>query len=1458
MLLQPIFYRRYGVRLPNHLLKPNVFNIELFEFPKNSYYHYVDYDATTNGPDTNDYLFRTITKKIFVYHAQKLESEIGNPRRLSLPLLPLVRQWHMQNKRFRLMHEPTNGPQDELTLLMSNYSLLARAYKYPRSLYANYYKWKNIAATVWANIRQVASLTDRQQYFFFSIPQTLPSLQRLNMASERFNQATLRLFTTKESYFLLEIWKWLSSDYRKDSIIGQMDQAQLGRINLVLRDENSWICYNLGVLNSWRYVEGESPQDQKVKIAPEQMQRRFLRALMYVMSLRGVELPETGTDEEIDDVYPSTVAASPIPDESAAIELPTADDTGSVPMDAQGNEIDTADQTSMDEYERMLKNMDADLNELRVIEERTDALQEPDIPIDEAKEVSPVAKDQPVATKATKETTQTNLKRRLFSKDNKVTPDTDVDLAAFDKPATVAESVESKLNILADTGNIDAAEYRRKTKLLEKAMQLKAPGSEEPIREYVQIPQETLEISNEDIDAQIPDIATVPDKSMLQSTLLEFDKKYIKEVLPKDIVSMPHSLQKAGMIITDYDTEVKTDITGSYEMHTVRVTPVEGVASTLRFKLPVIQEDGTYESGGVKYRMRKARRDLPIRKITPTRVALSSYYGKSFVIRTEKQANNYANWLQTRISYKSLQDGSDIKELHPSNVYDSLFVVPKAYSSVAQTLKTFKYRQWSLNFDYRQRLEYFGEANIQKLEKNGSVLFGIDNKDRLLLMDRNSFVYVVDGTSLEPVGAFEEFLELDTFSAPIEYAECRIFAKNIPVALVLGYKLGLTKLLEMLKCDTRRVLAGQRQNLQAHEYSIVFADETLIASKDDALATMILAGFKPFDKTTRNYSIYSMDKPDVYLKLIEQNNLSIKYLREIDLLVDLFVDPITEQILKQMNEPTSYLGLVTRSCEMLMTDYHRDPLDMQEMRICGLERIAGAVYTETVAAIREHRSKANRKGASIDLNPYAVWKRVITDPAAAPSAELNPIQNLKETEAVTYGGTGGRDSRAMVKESRQYHPNDIGVISEATKDSSDVAINTYLTANPAFTSIRGLSKVSKPKETPPASLVSTSALVSVAADQDSAQRLNMVSIQQDHAVACNGYQAPYVRTGYEQVLAHRVSSAFATQAELDGKVLEVTKDSVVVEYKDGSKKGYPVGTIFSRSSDMTVPHLLKTDLKPGAKVKAGDILTYNSGFFVRDKLNPKAVVWKNSLLATVALLESRQTHEDACALSSQLVAKLTSRVTKTKDVTVEFNQAIHNPVKPGDKVEYDTVLCYIEEAVTSGANLLSKTSIDTLKRLSRQSPRAKVEGVVDKIEVYYNGDIEDMHPSLQALATESNKNLAKQARATLSKPVTGLVDESFRIKGEPLLMDTLVIRFYITHDAPSGLGDKFVFANQLKTICSEVMDYDVKTESGKQVDAFFGAQSIFNRIVNSAFILGTTNTLLGVIGKKAADIYNGK
>ena len=48
------------------------------------------------------------------------------------------------------------------------------------------------------------------------------------------------------------------------------------------------------------------------------------------------------------------------------------------------------------------------------------------------------------------------------------------------------------------------------------------------------------------------------------------------------------------------------------------------------------------------------------------------------------------------------------------------------------------------------------------------------------------------------------------------------------------------------------------------------------------------------------------------------------------------------------------------------------------------------------------------------------------------------------------------------------------------------------------------------------------------------------------------------------------------------------------------------------------------------------------------------------------------------------------------------------------------------------------------------------------------------------------------------------------------------------------------------------------TESGEVLDGCFGAKSIDDRIVNSFLIMGTTNTLVRLIKKKAIEAYRGK
>lgn len=62
----------------------------------------------------------------------------------------------------------------------------------------------------------------------------------------------------------------------------------------------------------------------------------------------------------------------------------------------------------------------------------------------------------------------------------------------------------------------------------------------------------------------------------------------------------------------------------------------------------------------------------------------------------------------------------------------------------------------------------------------------------------------------------------------------------------------------------------------------------------------------------------------------------------------------------------------------------------------------------------------------------------------------------------------------------------------------------------------------------------------------------------------------------------------------------------------------------------------------------------------------------------------------------------------------------------------------------------------------------------------------------------------------------------------------------------------------MKSVFGEVIDYDIKTESGESVDSVFGYTSIAARIVLSPVVIGTTTSLLKLIAKQAIDIYEGK
>lgn len=286
MINQDLFYRRYGVRLPQQLMAPTINLLNKFEFPRNSLYNHLTFDGVNNGPASDEYFLRSVSKLILMDHVVDLSSNKGSPRKINKAILPYIREYHSKNRRFRYVKDLVSIHRDENTLLIINFDLVTKTYRYIRSMYGEYYKWWNIESTVWSHANLAATTSNRNQYFFATLPKTLPSVPSLNFYSKVFNSSLIKVFPSQESLFILEVWKWLSLDHRDDSIFSGLTKQSLDKINIVYQESGSWIMFNLGVLESWRYINEESDEHQKVRISPDQLQKRFLRMLMTLMSVR--------------------------------------------------------------------------------------------------------------------------------------------------------------------------------------------------------------------------------------------------------------------------------------------------------------------------------------------------------------------------------------------------------------------------------------------------------------------------------------------------------------------------------------------------------------------------------------------------------------------------------------------------------------------------------------------------------------------------------------------------------------------------------------------------------------------------------------------------------------------------------------------------------------------------------------------------------------------------------------------------------------------------------------------------------------------------------------------------------------------------------------------------------------------------------------------------------------------
>ncbi|QZA70945.1 DNA-directed RNA polymerase subunit beta [Erwinia phage AH06] len=1232
----------------------------------------------------------------------------------------------------------------------------------------------------------------------------------------QLSMAVMNRLRTPADYWFIHFWMWLGNQ-REASLFSMLDHNKLDKIHLVLGNVGAYSVVRLDILDQWR-TEIMS-KSSNPETAVQNFRKHVLKFLTRLFDVKnGNELVIEHLDDESS------------PNESVeATEAATAEPGSLVPEKADtglfGTDIPTLDEPPVVTAPKPVKGKGKDIGSALNEEEPVDAV--------DLYETRTLADD---------------------IDDDEFNHDTESrrgEAAAYEDTSTKPEDgVLLYLERLSDAGVLTVAEYKRFQQLAKAYTTIPNPVGDGTLADLMVIdPSAVTDLGG--LDA--PDSISIIDKGLLKSSTKDFDKNYIKNLMEADILNAVLSIQNSGVAIIDYQREEKKDARNSYVVYSVQVQPVGGKVTTLRFRIPKINEDGTTIVNGVKSRLRKQRVDIPIRKVSSSKVTLTSYYGKLFMERSTLATHNYSEWLSRRIKALAIADVPEITKLVLGRSFDPKIRVPHLYAILSQQFKGFQYLDYSFNFSRREMIATFGEDVVNTYAQNRLVVCGIV-EDSPLLMDDNGTLYQANNDVLSNLGDFETLIGLDVTKAPIETAVLGVFRKDVPIGIILAYYYGLGAMIEKFNLQTRTVNRGERYQLTKDERVILFNDEVLIFNRTDRLGAMLLNGFNTYAKEISRFSRYDFDRKSVYLNTLSSAGMGVRWLREFDLMREMYIDPITREELVKMNAPTKFDLLLVHGVKMLLNDQHIRETSFREQRVRGAERISGAIYLELVRSMRIQKARATSAKVGLELHPDAVWFDLMQDTSGIPVEECNPIHNIKDMEVITYGGSGGRTSRSMTKPTREYIEDNIGMISEASVDNADVGYTAYMSMDPLMTDLRGNTQAAT-DDTNPTHIVSTSALLAPAADRDSPNRTNFISIQHSQAMYADGYQTTPYRTGAERIIAHRASKLFAYAAEEDGVIAEISAKHLIAQYKN-RRVGVELGIRYGNASGTTYVHPIITDMAAGQTFKKGDVLCWNRNYFERDFMEPMQCSWKAGAMVRVALMEEEFTFEDSSVISQTTAMRLGTRTAKPIAITVDFGQEVRNLLPVGTEVDPETILCTLEDPVTANLGQFDDESFDSLRILANKNPKAKVTGKIAKIEVTYRGSIDDMSESLGLITNRSDRERTKLNRQLGNDEAnTGESLTPIRVQGTPLESNQAIIEVYVITPMPTLAGDKGVFANQMKSTFGSIMPDGITTKSGKRLDAKFSNKSIANRMVTSPYVMGTTNVLLDTITRKACEMY---
>jgi len=646
------------------------------------------------------------------------------------------------------------------------------------------------------------------------------------------------------------------------------------------------------------------------------------------------------------------------------------------------------------------------------------------------------------------------------------------------------------------------------------------------------------------------------------------------------------------------------------------------------------------------------------------------------------------------------------------------------------------------------------------------------------------------------------------------YLEAYIASHRIPLLILMAYSFGFEETLKRFGIGYQLTTARPSKDDFFYKFSsgnyIVF-ENVNTEVKLELVKSFLLANVSKYNVRkefgTREYF------NDLIIEMTGKRNST--YL--INQNLENIVDPVAKQVLLNQHLPTDLETIMFYMATKVVTGFVQDRNDIANQRIRGSEVLVHLMQKQILAAYTVYKEQvlAGNKDAKFEIPQHKVISDFVRSEIVTDMEYANPIEEMAVMTRISPVGKaigGIPDKQAIQTVARNVHPSYFGNIDPLdTPEGGNIGVVQQLAIDAMITSARGLFQVKPITNKEGGGILSTSASMIPFVENNEGARIMMAANQSRQMLPLKNPEAPAIQSGYESILTGVLSDNFIKRAPCDGRVLNVTQDSISIVCNNKRKVEIDLTPVHLRSGiGKDTLSIFNPKVMKGQTVKTGQIVAEGSCI-------SEGTISLGRTLCTAYMPYKGYNFEDGIIISDSIVKeeKLTSLHGIEEEILVSEDDRVLYIVPIGTKSKKGEPL--LRKTIGELEQLIGYDEEEGEEVTAGQYIKKSPGGTVVDIEVYANVNI-DKYPILKELAIRTKKRY------------NILSEEKFTVRGN--VIKGILVKFKIEQELAVGVSDKLCNRYGNKGIVSliEKEENMPRTPWGERVEIILNPLGIINRM----------------------------